>query len=381
MMKRIRRAPRQPARYTFRARNVTRRRTLFLLAWAMTLSVAGQAASGDRFSVAVLPPRLTDEVGGVSPEMVLTALEAALARARLTVLPRAQVVSALPPGDPLDFNPTCAEARALGARVGSEGYLLATLQRGERSATSRQTVVGGTLRLFAIETRAGQLIASEHADFTEDQRGFPAAIAPFLEAAATRFSAQWRAARERLAAQAGQPDPCPAALDLRAGELPPQATPPVPLTRPRPEPTAAARAAGVAVTVSAEVCVTAQGEVSAVEIVRWAGYGLEAAVEAALRATRFKPATRNGKPVSARFLADFNFRPPPSSSRPARECPMPLASRRLQAAGREWRGRPAARRLRPQKPASPAHIRCKCTPARCQIARPSPAPGCRPARC
>ncbi|OYT72931.1 MAG: hypothetical protein CFK52_03450 [Chloracidobacterium sp. CP2_5A] len=385
MMRRIRRATRQVRRYTFQGRNVTRRRTLFCLGWLMALLVAGQAQSSERFSVAVLPPRLADEAGGVSAEMVLTPLEAAFARAGLTVLPRAQVVSALPAGDQLNFNPTRAEARALGARVGSEGYALAALQRGERSATDRRTVIGGTLRLFAVETRSGQLIASERADFTEDQRGFLAAVAPLMEATATRLSAQWRAARERLTAAAGQGDACPEALDLRAGDLPPQTTPPAPLTRPRPEPTEDARAAGVAVTISAEVCVTADGGVSGVEIVRWAGYGLEAAVVAALRATRFKPATQNGKPVPARFLADFNFRAPPASSSgaesPKARRPMPPARRRLQEAGREWRGRPAAPRLHPQRPASQAHTRCRYTPGRCRTAKPSPTPDRRPAQC
>lgn len=277
--------------------------------WLTALFGAGQAQVAEAFSVAVLPPQAMDDAGDDAGDLLWTILEQALTRAGLTVAPRAQVRSAVGDGA-LDFNPTCAAARALGARVGSEGYVLAALRRGARSTPDRRTVIGGTLHLFAVETRTGRLAASEHLDFTEDGAEFGAAAAPLAAAAAARFAAAWRAARVRLTAAAGRDGAESDALDLRTGEVPPAATPPVPLTRIRPEPTEAARAAGVAATVGVEVHVLEDGEVAGVEIVRWAGYGLEAAVEAALRATRFRPATSNGKPVAARFLADFNFRPP-----------------------------------------------------------------------
>lgn len=307
------RVRRYAGRYTFPGRRVIRRRlfwaTFWAAFWLTALFGGGKAQTGETFSVAVLPPQATDDVGDAVGDLLWPLLEQALTRAGLTVAPRAQVRSAVGDG-PFDFNPTCADAQALGARIGSEGYVMVALRRGARSTADRRTVVGGTLHLFAVETRTGRLSASEHADFTEDGTGFDAAVKPLAEAAAARFAAAWRTARARLTAAAGRDGAESDALDLRTGAVPPDATPPVPLTRIRPEPTEAARAAGVAATVGVEVYVTENGEAAGVDIVRWAGYGLEAAVEAALRATRFRPATYNGKPVAARFLAEFNFRAP-----------------------------------------------------------------------
>ncbi|MFQ3638624.1 MAG: energy transducer TonB [Chloracidobacterium sp.] len=285
-----------------------RRRLFFSCVWLAGFVLYGQAQEQKPFTVAVLPPHITDEVGGVSADTVLDVVEQALARQGLGVLPRARTRSAAPPVADLNFNPTCIEAQALGARVGSEGYVLVALRRGERSAPNRQTVIGGSLHLFAVATRTGQLVASEHLDFTESELGFLPTVAPLVTTAAGKLSAGWRTIQTQLLGSAGQTATCQADVDFRLADSPPGVTPPVPLVRPRPEPTNLARVAGVSATVGAEVHLTADGQVCEVMITRWAGYGLEAAVEKALRAVRFKPATRDGQPISARFLAEFNFR-------------------------------------------------------------------------
>ena len=313
----------QCSRYTFGAHHVTRCWLWLLLAglWGLPADAgtlpAGPLLPDEPLTVAVLPPDVMDDTGGVTPELLLVALEQTLARQGLEVVPRAQVLSAVPAGMPLDFNPTCADARALGAQVGSEGYVLARLRRGERSLSDRQTVAGGTLHLFAVETRTGQLVASEHVDFVEGKEGFLPAVAAGITAAAQRFAADWRRVRGQAPGMgcASGGDDTDEALDLRDGELPPGVTAPMPLVRVRPEPTEPARAAGVTATVMVEVCVGQDGQVREVVVVRWAGYGLEAAVEKALRATRFRPALRQGKPVPAWFVAAFNFRSSPVDDR------------------------------------------------------------------
>ncbi|MGQ9897188.1 MAG: energy transducer TonB [Acidobacteriota bacterium] len=273
--------------------------------WAQPPVAAGQATAP--FTVAVLPPELLDDAGDLTPDALLSTLERALARAGLDVLPRAQVLSAVPPAMPLDFNPTCAAAQALGARVGSEGYVLVRLRRGERSLPDRQTAVGGTLHLFAVDTRTGQLVDSTHLDFIEAGQPFLPTMGGAIAAAAERFAQSWREQQASPAvADCGVDEE--EVLDLRAGAASPDAQPPTPLERLQPEPTESARAAGVTATVLVEVCVDRQGQVRAVNVLRWAGYGLEAAVEKALQATRFRPARRQGKPIAARFIAAFNFR-------------------------------------------------------------------------
>ena len=86
----------------------------------------------------------------------------------------------------------------------------------------------------------------------------------------------------------------PAALNFRA---------PQPYRSLRPSyPETAARVAAEA-TVDALVEVDAAGEVKDIEIVRWAGYGLNEAVIETVRPLHFRPATRDGRPVPIRVLA------------------------------------------------------------------------------
>jgi TonB family protein len=86
---------------------------------------------------------------------------------------------------------------------------------------------------------------------------------------------------------------------------------PRPYRRLRPEyPETAARAEAEA-TVDVAVNVGADGEVGEVEVVRWAGFGLDETTIATVRKLHFFPAMKNGTPVPMRVLLRYNFRKPP----------------------------------------------------------------------
>ena len=87
---------------------------------------------------------------------------------------------------------------------------------------------------------------------------------------------------------------------------------PLPYRRLRPEYTEAASRANAEATVDALVELDAGGEVRAVEIVRWAGYGLDESVARTVRQMHFRAALRDGKPVPVRALLRYNFRRPKS---------------------------------------------------------------------
>ena len=74
-------------------------------------------------------------------------------------------------------------------------------------------------------------------------------------------------------------------------------------------PDAASRAEAEA-TVDASVEIGADGEVGRVEIVRWAGFGLDDSVVSTIRQMHFRPATRDGEAVAVRVLLRYNFRKP-----------------------------------------------------------------------
>jgi protein TonB len=80
------------------------------------------------------------------------------------------------------------------------------------------------------------------------------------------------------------------------------------LNRVKPEYTREADQANITATVEARAVFRADGEIGEIEITRWAGFGLDQAAERAIRQLKFKPATRDGRPVSVRAVVRYNFR-------------------------------------------------------------------------
>ena len=91
--------------------------------------------------------------------------------------------------------------------------------------------------------------------------------------------------------------------------------PPAPYRRLRPSyPETAARAEAEA-TVDVLVDIETDGEVSRIEVVRWAGFGLDEVTVNTIRQMHFRPAMRDGVPVPMRALLRYNFRRPEKESK------------------------------------------------------------------
>jgi TonB family protein len=93
-------------------------------------------------------------------------------------------------------------------------------------------------------------------------------------------------------------EPPPARPGLRA---------PVLIERVEPVYPEAARAGGLGGVVGLELDVGVDGHVTAVRVVRAAGFGFDEAAVAAAQQFTFRPATRNGKPIAATLLFDQTF--------------------------------------------------------------------------
>jgi TonB family protein len=86
---------------------------------------------------------------------------------------------------------------------------------------------------------------------------------------------------------------------------------PRPYRRLRPDyPETAARAEAEA-TVDVAVDVGADGEVGEIQIMRWAGFGLDESTVTTVRQLHFFPAIKNGTLIPMRVLLRYNFRKPP----------------------------------------------------------------------
>lgn len=217
------------------------------------------------------------------------------------------------------LNLTLAEARALGAAVGCDFYLAGDAQTVRRSSSARPVYYESYASIFVVSARTGRLVMWARPAAEADAAGeAEAALFAALEngamfyAGAIAVEAE-REERERFAAEEGG---TAAVIDLSTDEGAASnrdLREPAPYRRLRPAYTDAAARAEAEATVDALVEIDADGEVSGVRVVRWAGFGLDEEVVATVRRMHFRPAQRDGEPVPVRVLLRYNFRKPPKS--------------------------------------------------------------------
>jgi TonB family protein len=221
------------------------------------------------------------------------------------------------------LNMTLAEARALGASIGCDFYLTGDAQTIRRSSSSRPVYFESYASIFIVSSRTGRLVLWERPAAEADTAA--RAEASLLDALDARAGGRYASAiaagfereeRERL--DPSDVEDSAAVIDLSddgGANSNQDLREPAPYRRQRPAYTDAAYRADAEATVDASVEIGSDGEVRGVEIVRWAGFGLDEEVAAAVRRMHFRPAERGGEPVAVRVLLRYNFRRPPKEAR------------------------------------------------------------------
>lgn len=216
------------------------------------------------------------------------------------------------------LNLSLSEARDLGAALATEFYILGDAQTLRRSSFDSPVYYEAYCSLFLVSARTGRLLLWERPRF-EDAEANKAeqrlsqylsddALFRRLTDIIKKTHAEERIQRSVLTTPAEAvieeaPD------DEKAAEVQGIRTP-RPYRRLRPEyPQTAARADAEA-TVDVVVDVGADGEVGDIQIVRWAGFGLDESTMATVRQLHFFPAMKNGTPVAMRVMLRYNFRKP-----------------------------------------------------------------------
>ena len=216
------------------------------------------------------------------------------------------------------LNLSLSEARDLGAALATEFYILGDAQTLRRSSFESPVYYESYCSIFLVSARTGRLLLWERPGF-EDAEATKAEqrLSQYLSDNALfrrlidiikKTHAEERIQRTVLSTAAEAvieeaPD------DEKAAEVQGIRTP-RPYRRLRPEyPQSAARADAEA-TVDVVVDVGADGEVGDIEIVRWAGFGLDESTIATVRQLHFFPAMKNGTPVAMRVMLRYNFRKP-----------------------------------------------------------------------
>jgi TonB family protein len=255
---------------------------------------------------------------GAKDSQAARLIEAGLAKAlaldlRVTIIDGAQSRPALAGvGYDGSTNLSNEEARRVGSALGCDFFIIGkaeTLTRSERENQSHEETI---IALMIVDGRSGQLavfdLVAEKATTTEASlQGAVKTLSARATDYVDRITA-YRMARSKiqpLSSSAIDPvEDIPDESSARSVGF----SPPKFINRVKPEYTYEADRAGVSATVEATAVFRRSSEVGEVEITRWAGYGLDESAARAIRQLKFKPATRDGQPVSVRAVIRYNFR-------------------------------------------------------------------------
>ncbi|MBA3350866.1 MAG: hypothetical protein H0U23_00260 [Blastocatellia bacterium] len=203
------------------------------------------------------------------------------------------------------FNMTVAEARAAATVMGCDRFLLVRTGAHRRTSLSRSDYYESFAFLYLVDGRTGSLVSwIRKSSDADTQVKADAALADSVDVAAKELSSLFNnlnaAKFKTTAATSVEEVPSegsPAAINLK---------PPIPYKRIKPEYTSTAFLYDVRATIDIEADISADGSVLATRITRWAGFGLEESVDAAVRVMNWRPALRNGRPLPMRVLLRYN---------------------------------------------------------------------------
>ena len=217
------------------------------------------------------------------------------------------------------LNLSVTEARDLGSALATEFYVLGDAQTWRRSSFQSPMYYESYCSIFVVSARTGRLIFWERPSFENTEATIAEAkLSQYLsdDALTRRMVTVIKTTSEAERIQRIAP---PAPVETLIEEAPDNEKTaevqgirlPRPYRRLKPEYTQTAARADAEATVDVAVDVRADGEVGEVEIVRWAGFGLDESTVATVRQLHFFPAMKNGTPIPMRVLLRYNFRKPP----------------------------------------------------------------------
>jgi len=218
------------------------------------------------------------------------------------------------------LNMMLSEARDLGVALSSEFYLIGDAQTLRRSSSETPIFFESYCSIFVISSRTGRLVSWDRLSANSSTSGEAEQklIGQLAEPLLRHLIVMMRRAQQDdqirppapLIEQAPDDEKAAEALGLRL---------PRPFRRLRPDYPMSAAKADAEATVDVLVDVRADGEVDNVEVVRWAGFGLDEATIATVRQLHFFPAMKNGTPIPLRVLLRYNFRKPATPQRSENE--------------------------------------------------------------
>jgi hypothetical protein len=195
------------------------------------------------------------------------------------------------------FNQTVDSAKRVCEVVGCYNYILVKTSLDRRSSSQRPSYFEAAAFIFLVNGRTGRL-ETFHLETKQADNG-PAAEQSLLN----EINRSADAMRSALSISVAPSQPAFEAFDPDSKTM----RPAMPYSRIKPEYTDTAYLFNIKATVEADVSIDAIGKVRNIDIVRWAGFGLDASVIAAINKMNWRPGERNGKPLPMRVLLRYNF--------------------------------------------------------------------------
>lgn len=215
------------------------------------------------------------------------------------------------------LNLSLDEARDLGAALASDFYVLGDARVLRRSSFEKPVYFEAYCSVFLVSSRTGRLLSWWRPSFNNDEPGkaHELLLQNLANLSHSLIIAMRRASEdERLERTVIPTSPAPlieaAPDDDKAAEAQGLRLP-RPYRRLRPEYPKHAALADAEATVDVAVDIGSDGEVRDVQVVRWAGFGLDQATVETVKQMHFFPAMRNGVAIPMRVLLRYNFRKPP----------------------------------------------------------------------
>lgn len=214
------------------------------------------------------------------------------------------------------LNMTLEEARNLASAIACDFFFTGSAQTLRRSPSNAPVYFESYASLFLVSARTGKLVFWERQEFRRPTAiEAEQALLTLLSAGTTRERYQAtirRIAEEERNFRATAIDRTAPVIELMPdAETNSNIRAPRPFRRPKPPYPAAAGHDQVEATVDALVDIDANGKVGQIEIVRWAGYGLDESVINTVKQIDFFPAMRDRLAIPMRVLLRYNFRKPP----------------------------------------------------------------------
>lgn len=210
------------------------------------------------------------------------------------------------------LNLTTQEARDLGAAIGCDFFIIGNADTVKRSPSSGEDYFESYATIFIVSARTGQLVSWQRVNERrpKPEEAEQALLKNQIAGEANRYRVFiLRAAEDEAAGRVAAVESPPTTIEVMSDDVDPKADTraPRPYRRVKPPYPEAAAQAEVEAVVDVQVDIDARGEITKLEIARWAGFGLDQSVLDTVKQMHFFPAMRDGVAIPMRVLLRYNF--------------------------------------------------------------------------